>query len=506
MKVLQKVALCWIASLVSLTEAQDKKSEYLTVIDALPLEDLRETMNSVGEHGMNPKAYWTENMESSYQVSGPENPILKAQANEGYLRLLQHMSSGIVDPAAMGTDVRMQRKPFVTSAQLRDLLISNGSRARPLLENFAPQAPPYLALKTSLARLNSYCIQGAWPDLPPVKKALKLGQRNVVIPALKDRMRQFGYQITTDDLFDESMLNAVNDIQWVLKFPPDGVVSPNGKTWKYLNAPCRERLQSLRLNMEKLRWFPQVFEDRYIFINLAMSYFSLVDKTKPEIYTMSFRTINGRPSRKTPTMKDKIVYVTANPFWVVPPTIFREDKVEEIRNLPYWEINAYFASRHYEVWNRSFTRRIDPASIDWWSLDPNADANFYIRQKPNYMNALGVLKFVLTNSYAIYLHDTNQRELFADSQRLLSSGCIRLERPLDLAEYLLQGTSWTRELLEQILAKPGEVLDRDTRIQIKQPIAVYMVFLTSQLSSDGVLRFSEDVYKQNQRLLMRGAW
>ncbi len=221
---------------------------------------------------------------------------------------------------------------------------------------------------------------------------------------------------------------------------------------------------------------------------------------------MSFRTINGRPTRKSPMMKDKVVHIIVNPYWVVPPTIFREDKVEEIRNLRYWEIRQYFESHNYEVWNRGFTRRIDPTTIDWWRLDPSADAQFYIRQRPHLMNALGALKFMLTNSYAIYLHDTNQRELFVEPQRLLSSGCIRVERPLDLAEYLLQGTQWNRQAIENVMAKPGEVLNKETRIVLKRPMPVYTTFLTSQLSSDGVIRFAEDSYNQGSRLLERGAW
>lgn len=500
----------FLLSLFLATQAargQSFPSDYVSAVDLLSLDDLRGAMMSVSDHGLNVKSYWTDSMEASYQQWGPGNPLLKSKANENYLELLRDLSSGVVDPAAVGSDVKLQRKPFVTSKYLRALIIANGLKARALLDSFAPQTAPYLALKESLGRIKKYCDPVGWPSLPSFKKPLKLGDKNPALVSIKNRMRLYGYSIpNVDEVFDLPTLNAITDIQWMLRFKPDGILSPNGKTFKYLNVSCEERMRTLRLDMEKLRWFPQNFEDRYIFINLAMSYFSLVDKTKNPMATMSFRTINGRPTRKSPMMKDKIVQIIVNPFWVVPPTIFKEDKIEEIRNLLPWEITTYFESRNYEVWNRSFTRKIDPASIDWWALDPSADAEIYIRQRPNYMNALGVLKFSLTNSYAIYLHDTNQRELFAEPLRLLSSGCIRLERPVDLAEYLLQGTSWTREALEKVMAKPGEVLENETRINLKNPIPVYLAFLTSQLSSDGVLRFAEDSYNQNKRLLLRGAW
>lgn len=487
--------------------AQSKQAEYLEVINALDLDDIRSTMLGVGVHGLNPKAYWTDTMEQSFQQAGSNDPLLKPSASENYLRLLMDISLGVVNPELMGSDVKLKRKPFVTAPQLKVLLLASGTKATPLMESLAPQSAQYLALKESLRKLSDYCSQGQWGRLPDVPYDLALGFKHPVLPALKNRMRQLGYDIPAmDDAFDYPTLSAVNDIQWMLRRIPDGVISPNGKTWKYLNVPCQDRMRQVRLDMEKLRWFPQKFEDRYIFINLAMAHFTLIDKTGSSLYTMSFKTINGRPARKSPTMKDKIIYVIINPFWIVPPTIFKEDKVEEIRNLKPSEVANYFNSRNYEVWNSTFTRQIDPTTIDWWKLDPRMDGDIYIRQKPNYMNALGVLKFMLTNSFAIYLHDTNQRDLFETPQRLISSGCIRLEHPLDLAEYLLKDTPWTRELIERYMAKPGQVLDAETKVPLKQYMPVYMAFLTSQLSSDGVLRFTEDIYGQGQQLLDQGAW
>ena len=111
------------------------------------------------------------------------------------------------------------------------------------------------------------------------------------------------------------------------------------------------------------------------------------------------------------------------------------------------------------------------------------------------------MKFELTNSFSIYLHDTGQRELFYEPQRLISSGCVRLEKPLDLAEYLLRGTEWDRSKIEATVSKPGDVQTRDTKISLRSPTPVYMVYLTSFLGSDGILRFVEDSYGQNADIL-----
>lgn len=481
--------------------------EYLQLVETVSVADLRGAMLGANTHGVNPQNYWTGNMESVWQQTGSLPPELKAKAELAYLRLLRDVSSGIVDPALMGPDVRMTRKKFPSAQELESMLAQAGNNPTLLLERMSPQSPQYLALRESLKKLDEFCRQNQWPALPPVKRVLKLGSVDPILVAIKQRMSQFGYAMNNfDPVFDSKVQEAVNDIQWTLRYKPDGMISPNGRTWKYLNVPCEDRKRQVRQDMEKLRWFPQYFEDRYIFVNLAMSYFTLVDKSAERIFTMNFRTINGRFERRSPMMKDKIIYVVINPFWIVPPTIFREDKLEEIKNLWPWEVRQYFAVRNYEVWNKSFTRKIDPGSIDWYNMDPNQDAQIFIRQKPHRMNALGSLKFMMTNSYAIYLHDTNQRELFSQANRLLSSGCVRVEKPVDLAEYLLRGTIWDRAALERQMAKPGEVLENDTKVNLRNQIPVYMVFLTSQKSSDGILRFAEDTYSQAPRLIRQGVW
>ncbi|MGZ3769213.1 MAG: L,D-transpeptidase family protein [Bdellovibrio sp.] len=488
------------------TNLPSSQDDYIKVLNDLSLDDLRATMMGAGADGLNPRRYWTEDMEWYYQ-QGVMAQSLKDQANVNFLQLLEDISLGVVDPATMGPDIKMQRKDFVNLKQFRVLVLASGNQAAPLLASMAPQSAQYLALKEGLKRMSDFCSLRDWDPVPAPGSTLQLGSQDPAIPLIKKRLKQFGYVISTDnDLLDDETLNAITDIQWLLRMKPDGKITANGKTMDYLNVPCLERMRQIRHDMEKLRWFQQTFEDRYIFVNLAMSFFTLVDKVDGTVNTMVFRTINGRPTRPTPTMKDKIVTVIINPFWVVPPTIFREDKIKDLENMNRDQVAQYFDSHHYEVWNSTFTEQFDPTLIDWKNLDANADRSFYIRQRPHLGNALGVLKFLLTNNFAIYLHDTNQRELFAEAQRLLSSGCVRLERPLDLAEYLLKGTTWTRDVIEQTMAKPGEILNGETKAQPLKSTPLYLVFLTSQLNGDGVIRFVEDSYGQNQRLLQKGVW
>lgn len=482
----------------------ETKLQYDAVIDVLPLDDMRTAMSGVWQHGLNPKAYWTDEMEKTYLKGDDQRVKMKQRVNQNYLRLLSDLSVGVVDPEALTGDIKFKRKKFLTPQQLQTVVVSTGQKADLLIETMAPRNAPYSAVRAVFLKIYPACQNGQWTALVKTKKTLKLGSKDPAIPALKSRLVFFGYAITNpDDVFDQEVVNAVNDIEWTLHMKPDGTLHPSGKVWKFLNVTCMERVRQLQADMEKMRWFPSQFEDRYIFINLAMTYFALVDKTQNPPYITSFRTINGRAERKSPTMRDKIVRVILNPSWIVPPTIFIEDKVTEIRNLPRYQIQYYFDSHNYEVWNKEFTRRLDPTTIDWWSYDASLDADIYIRQKPNYWNALGVIKFELTNSFSVYLHDTNQRELFWEPQRLLSSGCIRLEKPLDLAEYLLRGTQWDRAKIEASTLKPGEVADKSIKIDLANPIPVYTAFLTSFMGSDNIIRFTDDTYDQNGYILSR---
>lgn len=493
-----------VSLFVPTAKAADSLADYISAVDGITIDDLRSSMLEIWSHGLNPKKYWTDDMELAYQKGSPN---LKDRANRNFLAMLSDLSVGSIDPGYMGPDVKFDRKKFISARYLMALVNGSGQKAYLVISAIAPQNPPYEALRMALQRVYPRCADGGWVALTPQKKPLKLNSKNKVIVDLKKRLAILGYRINTyDEIFDRDVQAAINDIQWNLRWSPDGVISPGGRTWNFLNVSCKDRVRQLQADMEKMRWFPQSFEDRYIFINLAMAYFGLLDKDPSMMTAMSFRTINGRTERKSPTMRDSLVTVILNPFWVVPPTIFVQDKVEEIKKLPTWEVNQYFNSHNYEVWNKNFTRRLDPSSINWWGIDETSDIDIYIRQRPNYLNALGVVKFELTNSFSIYLHDTNQRELFVQPNRLLSSGCIRLEKPLDLAEYLLRGTEWTRPMIEATIAKPGQVLSRDTRIPLKRPIPVYTAYLTSLMSSDGVIRFTEDSYGQNKKIMqMMGA-
>lgn len=483
------------------TSKARENGSYTTILNQFEIEDVRKGMLGVWRHGLNPRAYWNDRMESAYRNGGNLERTLRPEVNSSFLRLLRDTAIGSVDPQSVGRDVKFVQKNFFTPKELQVIALT-AANAEKLVDKVAPQNAPYQAVQEGLQKLYPFCVNGEWKEIAPPNVILRLYSRNPVIAEIKNRLALLGYKMRNrDDQFDGDLQSAVIDIQWGMRINPDGAISPKGKVWAFLSVSCLDRVRQLQADMEKMRWFPQYFEKRYIFVNLAMSYFILMDDSNPDWQrVMSFRTVNGRPARKSPTMQDQIVKVIINPYWVVPPTIFWEDKVNDLRNLTKPEIAEYFNTRHYEAWTGDFRRRIDPTTIDWAGIrEGRASGDINIRQLPHLGNALGVLKFDLTNSFAIYLHDTNQRELFNEPMRQLSSGCIRLEKPLDLAEYLLEDTPWDRATIASMMARPGEVIAKSTEIPVpKYKItSVYTAYLTSQISSDGVVRFVDDIYGQN---------
>lgn len=466
----------------------------------LPVDDVRTALTGIWQHGLNPKVYWTAEIEQAY-VSHNLTPEVTGQIYNNFEKALNDVSIGILDPSSVASDIKIKRKKGIDAALILQLAQQSQMNATVMLDFAAPQTPHYKSLQIAMKRLFPIYQQGGWSRINPSAKVLSLGVSDSVVPQMKKRLQVMGYQIAnpTSSVVDSQMVQIINEILELYKIKPDGSISPKSRSWNYFYAFCGDKIRQIQADMEKLRWLPQKFEDRYIFVNTAFTTFTLEDKIKN--LSMNFRTVNGSVERKTPTMIDRIAYLVFNPTWTVPPTVFLNDKVQLIKNLDHEGIRKYFSDNFFRVLAPDFKTEYDPTTINWKGIN-SAAVNFYIQQKPNYMNALGVVKFMLTNPYAIYLHDTNRRDLFQEAARLQSSGCIRLEKPLDLAEYLLADLPyWSRSQIENFVVKPGQVLDKETTVNLKKTLPVYLMPLTSQLNSDGVLRQTIDTYNHNQSIL-----
>lgn len=453
-------------------------------------------MNASSEHGLFVTASEQQSIQQLRMMSASSArsilvPLFTSMAKQLY--------GGRLTPQDVGNDIRFKKKT-ISEDTLRQLVVDAQGSKDKLVSGLAPKIQEYRMLVRALSRLKQQQALGPWEVLPVAEKSLKLGSEDASVSIMKKRLVALGFPISsTDNVIDSQTEAAITDVQRQLKQNPDRVISPGGATYRYLATSLDERVMQIRADLEKLRWLPQDPKDRYIFVNLAFSSLILIDKSQADPVVFNFRVINGREERKTPSMVDKIYQVILNPFWTVPPTVFIKDKVEIIKKLGYWEIGDYFYKNNYTIVSENFRVQYDPASIDWNNIR-SSNAGFYIRQLPNYYNALGVVKFDMTNGEAIYLHDTGERNLFTEEMRLRSSGCVRVEKPMEMAEYLLKGTKWDMNAIMNKVSRPGEVQTNDTPIEPKSPIPVYMLPVTTHMAGDGVIRFTTDVYGHNSSI------
>lgn len=468
--------------------------------NAYYLENFRMLLES---HGIDAGKYLPANLFTQIRSGSPSLDSaarLEAQITRSFVRALEHLIIGQINPEAVD-GISIKRKSISdTTLQTISTQLDNAAKTdlAGLVQSVAPKHVAYERLRTALDRLQTAKnIAGAWRVPGTFKRVLQIGVTDPAVGPIKSQLVILGYQIENmNDTYDVQTEVAVRDVQLAMLMNPDGKIHPSGRTITYFRN-IDSRISDIKMNLEKLRWFNNTPEQKHIFVNLANQTLRLYDLAQDSVNPqMAFRTINGRVDRKTPAMKDVITHLMLNPTWTVPNSIIWKDKAPELARLSADEMLTWFEEKGFTLYNLTFNIKLDPLSINWAGVNAN-NIDFIMVQSPRYDNALGVVKFPLTNPWAIYLHDTNSRNLFAESNRLRSSGCVRVEYPLELTEYLLAGTQWNRQALEDYLVKPEQKDAKQLRVNLPQRMPVYMIGLSSELDEVGVLRFPPDVYGQD---------
>lgn len=469
-------------------------------------QELRQAVLSLAPlHGLRSTDYWSQDLDAALAggLDAQTASVAEAKLAKIYVDLATHVSTGRLTPSSVSSDIKYSKQPFDASALASGV---NGEGIARMLDRVAPQTALYRKQLQILSRLLQIKDQGGFRPLQAQAKTLQVGSNSPLVSEMKSRLAQMGYAITnTSPVFDKELEAVIKDVQRNNLTDPTGILRQGStSTWEYFGNSLDNRILQVEMNLEKLRWLPNRLENRHIFVNLANQHLYLTDPNlDPRFDSLrDMVIINGRKERKTPSMRDETKNVVLNPTWGVPTTVFREDKVPMIRDVLQkqgaWGLRDWFAQKRFTVMDNSFSKYIDPLSIDWLNLNAKA-ANFYIVQQPGWDNALGVAKVLLGNPWSIYMHDTNERNLFVNNLRALSSGCMRMSKPIDMVEYLLQGTDWSRYKLDDFVAKPGETRDKETwvKIPVQNKIAIYTLPVTATLGDDGIIRFTRDVYSQN---------
>jgi murein L,D-transpeptidase YcbB/YkuD len=243
------------------------------------------------------------------------------------------------------------------------------------------------------------------------------------------------------------------------------------------------------LNIERRRWLPDEFVSRYILVNIPDFKLIYVENQKT---VLTMKVIVGRESRPTPTLASEIISVELNPHWQIPVAIARKDIVPKIIENPDYLSDSNI--RIFSGWGKDASE-IDQKYINWFQIKPEI-FSFRLRQEPGPSNSLGQIKFIFPNSYQVYLHDTPARGLFQKSNRSSSSGCIRLEKPFELAKYLFSsGQGWTgAKILAAIKSGQTQIL------RLPKSVPIYIGYWTAWVDDANILNFRDDIYERDKYL------
>ncbi len=457
---------------------------YQKAWDETLLSRLISALNRSTEHGLTPCDYRVNLLENA----DLEDIRRELMASDAYLTLAGHILTGKVDPISItpSWSIHSRQKDLV---QHLTAALESGEIEKSL-NDLAPRCHEYSTLKSALSHYRKIAQSGGWGQIAP-GKTLKLGSHDKRVTQLRSRLRISGdlaAEPANQDHaeFTLTLHEAVKKFQKRANLEIDGIVGPN--TLRNLNHTPFDRINTLRINMERWRWLPEDLGKRHIRINVAGFYLEARQQGEsPRVH----KVIVGLGYRQTPIFSNAIKYLDFNPYWYAPRKLATMDKLPMFREDP-----SYFKRAGFELIDRQ-NQIVDAETIDWNELSEDYFP-YQLRQRPGPQNALGRVKFIFPNQHNVYLHDTPSQELFSKVKRVFSSGCIRVQTPLDLAQWLLKNEDgWDREKIDNIITG-GE----KTRILLKEPVPIHLLYwtvLVDRESND--LRFINDGYQRDGRIL-----
>jgi len=458
-------------------------------------DSLIAVLRDAGRDGLRPGDYHVETLDSlrtalrrDGQSGGGLNERRLADfellATDAFLLYGRHLLQGRVDPVELTPSWTLSRRQTDLLQRLHDAL--DDGTIREALYALRPEQPGYTRLVEALRRYRRIAAEGGWPSVPD-GPTLERGSEGDRVATLRTRLRASG-DLTGEEAeaptsFDETLERAVVRFQERHGLEADGVVGP--ASLAALNRPVDDRIRQIEVNLERWRWLPQDLGDRYVLVNIAGFHLRVMEAGEE---VLQMRVVTGRPYRQTPVFSDQISYLSFSPYWHVPHSIATRDKLPDFQKNP-----GLVAQQGFDVFRgwEAGAQPVDPSTIDWPRLSA-ANFPYRLRQQPGPQNALGQVKFMFPNRHSVYLHDTPSRTLFERSERGFSSGCIRVERPEALAEYLLRDNGgWTPE---RIRAAMGQ--SQEQTVVLREKVPVHLLYWTAWVE-DGQIQFRSDVYNRD---------
>ncbi len=348
----------------------------------------------------------------------------------------------------------------------------------------------YQRLDAQLQQHRALAEAGGWPEVPD-GPTIRPDAEDPRLATLARRLLVSG-DISDADMpvstseYNETLQNAVRRFQARHGLEADALVGR--ATLRSLNVTIQQRIDQIRVNLERLRWHLDTESHDLILVNIP-AFKAYVIRDGEIVWTTN--VIVGDPENKTPVFHSMLKSVVFNPTWTVPHSIASKEMLPKIKRDP-----SFFRRGNYELFDRA-GNPVDSSSVDWSAVERRTFP-FTLVQQPGPANQLGQIKFMIPNDYSVCMHDTPEKSLFDSAARAFSHGCIRIEEPLGLAEVLLGSENWTRKQVD------SQVESRETRsIVLAEPLPVHVVYWTAEVDDLGVMHFYDDIYEWDATVLER---
>ncbi len=449
------------------------------------IEKILEIFQAAWMHGFNPDHYHADTISQMLgDLKNTDFYQLDLLVSDALIRYGRDMSAMRVDPKAIGQRSRYWRKPL-RGIDILDFVATHED-VEEALQSLAPQGTLYKMLQDKLKRL--------YDEVEDVTPTAKIDIEDIIRPGAKDKnviaiRQRLGFyadaRFEGADIYDDGLVSAVMAFQHQHGLRPDGIVGRQTAT--LMNITRQDKINQILVNLERLRWVEQNKPNRYIMVNVPSATLWAVEDGQ---VVMEMPVVVGRPKRPTNIFSTQITGIRYNPTWTVPPTIKRDDYLPKLKQDPY-----YLADRGIELMEGG--QAIDPGTIDWHNTSWGVVKNMRMVQGSSSTNPLGKVRFLMDNPFNIYLHDTTTKSYFKRANRALSSGCIRLKKPIELADFVLNpNKKWSAEKRDAILRK-GKMRE----IYAEEPLPVYILYQTVWLGAGDQIIYGADIYGHDAQLL-----
>jgi murein L,D-transpeptidase YcbB/YkuD len=484
--------------------------------DPVRLNQLIVSIADLESDGLDPRDYHLDallairgELQAAKKLSASEQAKLDLIATDALALAMYHLYAGKVHAVKLSAQWNFDARPLPAGEGLRVLgEVLESGRIAEALATVRPQHRWYELGRERLRQYRRIAAEGGWPAVP-AGPTLKPGMASPRVAVLRERLRVTNDlpapgapslvpestppAVATDSqpapdpaqVYDADVEAGVRHFQQRHGLTPDAVVGP--ATLAALNVPVESRVDQLRINLERGRWVLHEIKGEFVLVDVAGFYVSYFRDDKP-IWTS--KVVVGRPYRETPIFKSEITYVVFNPTWTIPPGILAKDKLPVIKRDP-----GYLARNRIRVID-SRGREVPASAVDWQRYNAN-NLPYQLRQDPGPDNALGLVKIMFPNPYLVYLHDSPAKSLFGEDERTFSSGCIRVQKPFELTELVLNDpVRWNKDAMQAVIAS-----GKTQTVNLQKPVPVLLLYWTVQPTDDGQFFFRNDVYKRVPPLL-----